>query len=346
MYQPNFNYTDRVVNTLIKLEGVKSAITVFDIKNDDKHKLIVNAKTLDIFNIGSVLELEMSLKDAGKIASGLRLDNIDDENAKIISNFRDSYEFSRSPSSDSYAEMEITTIVHFLRIMSKGIKRDVLPSIRNTEFLEASDKLESFRDKSIDYSRIEYELYELIQWYNNGVLDTPPLIRISIFIYRYIELFPLSYLNYFTLLSLVDYLMYKNGFGSRVYLSNLKFFLGNIDRLLSSFSQSRVNNNLIYFVENFIYDLYKELNVTRENLNEFIKEDLESKDKPFLDLNKRQLKILRYLQTVPLIKREDYCHMMEVSTMTAFRDLNDLVRKKLIKIEGQGRGTKYRLASM
>ncbi len=346
MYQPNFSYTDRIVNSLIKLESVKSAITVYDIKNDDKHRLMLNAKTLDIFNIGSSLDLEMSIKDANKIATGLRLDNIDDENAKLISNFRDSYEFSRSPASDSYAEMEVTTILHFLRIMSKGIKREVTPSIRNSFFIESSDKLENLRDKSLDYSRAEYELYELIQWYNNGVLDTPSIIRISIFIYRFIELFPLSVLNYFTLLCLVDYLMHKNGYGSRVYLSNIKFFLGNFDRLVAGFNQSRVNSNLIFFVETFIYELYKELNVTRENLNEFVKEDLESRDEPFLDLNKRQLKILRYLQTVPLIRREDYCHMMEVSTMTAFRDLNDLVRKKLLKIEGMGRGTKYRLTSM
>jgi hypothetical protein len=31
--------------------------------------------------------------------------------------------------------------------------------------------------------------------------------------------------------------------------------------------------------------------------------------------------------------------------MTAFRDLKDLVRKKLIKMDGEGRGTKYFLSS-
>ena len=75
-------------------------------------------------------------------------------------------------------------------------------------------------------------------------------------------------------------------------------------------------------------------------------EDERAKKQPFLDLNPRQLKVLRYLQNVPYIKREDYCHMMDVSTMTAFRDVNDLVRKKLLKVEGQGRGTKYRLSTM
>ena len=74
-------------------------------------------------------------------------------------------------------------------------------------------------------------------------------------------------------------------------------------------------------------------------------EEKRNTSQPFLDLNKRQLKILRYLQNIPTVQRDDYCQMMDVSTMTAYRDLNDLVSKKLIKVEGQGRGTKYKLAS-
>ncbi|MCA9382649.1 DeoR family transcriptional regulator, partial [Candidatus Dojkabacteria bacterium] len=64
-----------------------------------------------------------------------------------------------------------------------------------------------------------------------------------------------------------------------------------------------------------------------------------------LDLNKRQLKILRYLQNVPQVKREDYVHMMNVSTMTAYRDLQGLVDKDLLKVYGKGRGTKYSLVN-
>jgi len=37
--------------------------------------------------------------------------------------------------------------------------------------------------------------------------------------------------------------------------------------------------------------------------------------------------------------------MMDVSTMTAYRDLTELMEKKLVKLEGQGRGTKYMLSN-
>ena len=84
---------------------------------------------------------------------------------------------------------------------------------------------------------------------------------------------------------------------------------------------------------------------TREEMVKTLNEEDKSSKKPFLDLNKRQLKILRYLQTIPTVKREDYVQMMDVSTMTAYRDLTELMEKKLVKLEGQGRGTKYMLSN-
>ena len=81
-----------------------------------------------------------------------------------------------------------------------------------------------------------------------------------------------------------------------------------------------------------------------ENLKDTIKEG-ESKKQPFLNLNKRQLKILKYLQKISQIKREEYVEIMEVSTMTAYRDLDELVKKGLLKVSGQGRSTRYILAS-
>jgi hypothetical protein len=39
-------------------------------------------------------------------------------------------------------------------------------------------------------------------------------------------------------------------------------------------------------------------------------EETNTNSQPLLDLNKRQLKILRYLQTIPTVKREEYCQCL------------------------------------
>jgi predicted HTH transcriptional regulator len=109
---------------------------------------------------------------------------------------------------------------------------------------------------------------------------------------------------------------------------------------------SKQNFESSLWIERFVKSMARDVEEQKNEIDKQMAEEQEKNAKqPFLDLNKRQLKILKYLQTIPTVKREDYCAMMDVSTMTAYRDLDDLVNKKLIKVEGRGRGTKYMLVS-
>jgi len=348
MYNPKFTYTDRLVSSLVKIENSRTIISSMDLAYDNKYKLIQRAKTLDVFHLGHFLELDMTLKDAEKIAAGLKLDDIKDENAYKLKNFRDGIDFTRGQISDSYAEVDLTTIMHFHKIIMHGWHKGWEAKLRSQNEVPENpdDNWAALQNLEIDKDRLEYEIYELIEWYKNVTVQITPLVRIGIFLYRFIELYPFTYANKLTILAYADYLLFKNNYASKIYSSVLKIFNMNEMKYFEGFEFTRKNFDLSFWLEAFTHSIYRDMMEIREEISEFVKEEEKSKDQPFLDLNKRQLKVLRYLQTVPMIKREDYCHMMEVSTMTAFRDLNDLVRKKLIKIEGQGRGTKYRLASM
>lgn len=63
-------------------------------------------------------------------------------------------------------------------------------------------------------------------------------------------------------------------------------------------------------------------------------------------LNDRQLKILTYFKQHKKLTRKKYSAMMNIAIATAFRDLNDLHEKGLIKAVGKGRGTSYILAQI
>lgn len=63
-------------------------------------------------------------------------------------------------------------------------------------------------------------------------------------------------------------------------------------------------------------------------------------------LNDRQLKILTFFKQHKKLSRKKYASMMNIGIATAFRDLNDLNAKGLIKSTGQGRGTAYVIAQI
>lgn len=347
MFRPNFEYTDQIVASLIKLESLKTQLSLSDFSYPVKHKLLMNAKTQDIFHLGSILGLEMTLKDAEKIAGGLRLDAFKDQNAYILSNFRNELEFNRSNIADTYSELDFTVLLHVNKLITSSWRESWDSRFRNQgdEFID-KDSWTSLRDESIEGSQVQGLMIDLVEWYKSLAPSMAPIVRVAILLYRITEIAPFYTDNMLTIIGLSDYLLVKNGFAGKIYSSFLRAFNTNKDAYIEAFQASKNANNLEFWVENFVDKLIKELSATKEEIGKLTEDDEKSKNQPFLDLNKRQLKILRYLQTVPLIKREDYCHMMEVSTMTAFRDLNDLVRKKLIKVDGKGRGTKYRLSSM
>ena len=170
------------------------------------------------------------------------------------------------------------------------------------------------------------------------------IIRIAVLLYRLIRISPFIVANKLTLIAVADFLLFKNGYIDRTYFPSTRNFYVYEDEYLEAWTQSiEHNENMTLWIERFVRNLANDMVDTREEVQKNLQEETRSIKQPFLDLNKRQLKILRYLQTIPTVKREDYVQMMDVSTMTAFRDLNELVSKKLLKVEGKGRGTRYML---
>lgn len=347
MYEPKFTYTDRLVSSLIKIEQHKTMLQAQDLSYVSKHKIALQAKTFDMFHLAHMLGSEITLKDAEKLASGIKIEALNDERSQMIFNFRNALEFSRSNIADTYAEVDFTILLHIHKLILTSWRETWEARFRNISDVidNRGDNWLALRDENIPNEQVEREVAELIEWYRNVSPTLTLIVRLGIFIYRLIEIFPYVAGNKITIIALTDYIMLKHNLSSKAFMSVVKMFDVNDEKLTEGYQLSQKNFDLSLWLEAFTSVLIKELSEVRENIDVFIKDEEKSKKQPFLDLSKRQLKVLRYLQTVPTIKREDYCHMMEVSTMTAFRDLNDLVRKKLLKVEGQGRGTKYRLTS-
>jgi Fic family protein len=348
MFEPKFTYTDRLVWLLIKLENNKTTLQNLDLSYNVRHKLGLNAKSLDMFHLSNLLGLEVTLKDGEKLSSGIKPEAMDEDLFKLVQNMRNILEFNRSNMVDTYAEFDTPILLHLNKLMLNNWKETWESKFRTGDDIadQTHDYFFELSDETQPNSQIQQNIYDLVEWYKDVTPTLTPVVRIGILIFRLIDIYPFLAGNYLTLIALLDYLLLKYGLASRVYMSVVRNFDINNGKFLEAFFLSKKNYDLSFWLEAFVDSLNKELNQVRENINEYIIEDEKSKKQPFLDLNKRQLKVLRYLQSVPMIKREDYCHMMEVSTMTAFRDLNDLVRKRLLKVEGEGRGTKYRLASM
>lgn len=347
MFNPELFITNKILTNIVNIEKEILVLNASDITTQQKIKLKATSKALYLFHAAHMIGYNIGLKDAEKISEGKVFDQ-ENHNVVVLNNIRNLHEFIRSSLQDEYIDIDSSILLHMNKILLSNWKEVWEVRFRNPQLIEDTDWNDwlHLTDKTIEPLTLQDELRSAFDWYKITTQKLYPLIRIAILIYRLIQIAPFSHLNKFTIIGASDFLLRKNGYISEDYLSTFRFFDSNNSLFKDVIAKISIENpnDLTLWVEHFTESLSRELKSVSMDIQEFAKANPKQK-KTFLDLNKRQLKILKYLQTIPTIKREDYVQIMEVSTMTAFRDLNDLVTKKLLKVDGRGRATRYHLAN-
>lgn len=342
MYEPKYNLTHTILNNILKFEILKTRIECLDISEDTRAEMKKRTKSTNLLHLGHLVGVNLTIKDAEKIAEGKRLET-EDARGLLLTNFRNVLEFVRSNVVDTYSDVDLNVLLHINKLMITTWKESWEAKFRtSTDKLDISyDNWGEYYDSTLNTAAIQDEIVDLLNWYKTNSTKIHPIIRTAIVIRRLLEIYPFVYLNKLTIVAITDYLLYK-----AEYISKVSFpITRNFDLYETDYMEAWKADDMTFWIEKFTSNLSNDILEIRETLNEKLVIEEKSVKQPFLDLNKRQLKILRYLQTIPTVKREDYIQMMEVSTMTAYRDLNELVKKKLLRIEGIGRGTKYKLAN-
>lgn len=345
MFNPQFTINNKVLTNIVKIERLLVSIELLEISTTQSLKLKANTKVLNIFHFAHMISYNLSLNDAEKISEG-KLYNQENINNILLNNLRNSHEFIRSSLQDEYIDIDSSILLHINKILLSNWKEVWDVKFRNPQLIEDTQWNDWTRltDRTIEPLKLQDELKSAFDWYKISAQKVYVLIRISALIFRLIQLAPFSYLNKFTIISAVDFLFKKYGYSSNDYLSAFRLFDTHNSNFMAIIEKINIENqnDITVWIESFTDALHSELQALMEDVKSIALDSTSSK-KTFLDLNKRQLKILKYLQTIPTVKREDYVQVMDVSTMTAFRDLNDLVTKKLLKVDGRGRSTKYML---
>lgn len=346
MEESKYTLSNRLLNSVVKLEVTKAELEHNSPNYTVRGKLQNRVKALNIFHLSHSLGMNISLKDAEKIAEGRKLED-KSEKLYVLNNFRNVLEFNRATVTEAPSAVDFNLLMHLNKIVLTDWRETWDARFRGEGEMadSALDNWLDLRDTELTEQQIEPALRELFDWFAANQTRLNGIILIGILLYRLIEIMPFASGNKLTILALSDHLLHKFGYADKTFLPVLRNFDVHEQEYYEAWQYAKRNLDLTLWLERFAGNLAKDVQENKAEVDTFLAEEEKTSKQPFLDLNKRQLKILRYLQTIPTVKREEYCQMMEVSTMTAFRDLNDLVRKKLIKLEGQGRGTKYLLAT-
>jgi Fic family protein len=338
----SYKITDKTLVHISSVERNLSLLNQNEVIFRSKHRLASESLFDDLFSISQLLNLNLTLSDVKKISLG---NNMLSSEAQLLVNIKQIFDYVRN----NYKKDQIVFNFHFVQHIIKLLQTNILDvwdvgKIRTGE--EVINKVFELENQHYESADITNLLADSIMWVETEE-NIHPIVKACEFMVFINTISPFSGLNFISSLIFFRMILDKYNYGSYFRIALFKIFQNkklNVKELL--------NETLIEDSNTATTDI---INKVSENLDELLQNyksefiqfdyfDVKSGSEK-LDLNERQLEVLKLLQNKVSIKRREFIKLFKVSPMTAYRDLNYLLEKKLLVVSGEGKSTLYTLST-
>lgn len=265
---------------------------------------------------------------------------------RIFTNYRSVHDYIDSYTQAEYIKPSLDLSFHLNRLALKGIVDDwELGKLRN--FSDKPNEIYDTWYKHRDfYPSIDTKKYfeEVFEWIENPKVKINKLIQLSCLLYELIDKAPFNSGNQITSILTMTILSKAYGYNPNNLIPFAKLLQFIDSDLSAALKIAKNKRDITVFIEAFLYTL----SLTSTSVVNMCKETYDFKVKRTSKLqeefNPRQIRILDYLEVEKRVSRQEYAKIMGISFMTAFRDLQELLKKDMITQKGNGRGTYYTLS--
>ncbi len=344
MYVPTLTLTHKMVHYLVKIEQSIKEIREAPLPVSARKQLISRAGAESLFNFGKLTGAEVSEQEAHDIFEGKYIVSPGTPET-LISNFRSTCDFIYASGSDKYISFSPSLLLHLNKLIFNGL----VDNWDIGRFRNISDEINIKYDrwsktKGIDFTVIEFQTHfsRVLNWFLETRYFIHPIIKIGCVIYELFKHYPFAVGNQATILAITETLFEKSKLSLGGIFSVMRNFQMYEDEYIEALSSGfEKQDDQTQWIERFIHCISLDLSSLKMEVLRMQEEKIHDRKKKLIDLNARQARLMRHLANTPKIKRQEYVKMMGVSTMTAYRDLDELVSKKIIEIKGGGRSTYY-----
>lgn len=339
---PKYQITDKVLTLIAEGEKMLCDIRHADLSPVSRGKLIDTATTENLHYFSSVLGTPITRGEAkrisvGKIPAG--------KEYKVVANYRSAMEYIRNVCNTGIGEFNYAEVMHLNKLLGAGVGDEWDLGRVRAPGDRISEGHELMPPKNIDALIVTKTLPMLIN-YLDKTTSVHPLIRGVILLSDLIQLYPFVYLNTATVFASFELFLNVKEVGADGLVPIWSIIAEETNTFMAFYKDVIATGKAIdTLLEMVVVGWHKAIeNVRREAVKLSYNEEIKGRAK-FLNLNHRQLSTLRHLQVHVKITRREYMSLFKVSTMTAYRDLTDMVDKKLLMINGHGRGVYYVLVT-
>jgi Fic family protein len=340
MYSPTFSINHKILRYIGAIEAAKEIIENAPLLPYWEKKFQDDA-LLRTTHYGTHIEgNELSLIQVQKILDGEQIVARERDVQEII-NYRKVLEYIEKRTDlkineDSIRELHKIVIRKVLPESQAGVYRDKEVVIKNSITGEVAFK----PPRSVE---VPWQMKELVIFINEEE-EIHPVIKAGIVHYEFVRIHPFLDGNGRAGRALSMLVLYQLGYDIRHFFSLEEHFDRDPERYyeaLQSVEKTKGDQTewLVYFTECLAQELSKiKDRIEKISIDSKLKEKLGG---PVM-LSERQLKIIEYIQANGYIENRAYDSLFPmVSEDTVLREVQDLVKKGLLKKQGVTKGVKY-----
>ncbi len=336
MFEPQFTYTDKIVNYIAKIASAKEVIS--------------NAKIIPLYD--TKLKQDALIRSS-HYSTSIEGNPLNLEEVKTLINSK------QKPTTK--AEQEVlnyfNVLNHLNRYSDKVITKNTILSIHKdlTKDLLINPEYEGkFRDTQVfignmhtqkinymppDAYKVSGLVDELLDWLNNSTDEMYPVIIAGILHYELVRIHPFVDGNGRTSRLMATLILSIHKFNIDSYFTLDEYYNQDrqayVDALKSADKNHDLTNWLEYFCRGVLYSIDK---VKSEVLK---LDQITSKYDTAIQLTPNEISVLTLLEEKKHIQNKDIQGMLNISPQASYKIIKKLKDKKLIKSIGKGRNTEY-----
>ncbi len=338
MFEPQFTYTDKIVNYIAEIASAKEVIS--------------NAKIIPLY--------DTQLKQAALIRSSHYSTSIEgnplnlDEVETLIKN-------NQEPTTK--AEQEVlnyfNVLNHLNQYSDKIITSDTILSVHKdlTKDLLRDPEYEcKFRDtpvvignrhtKKINYVppnayKVPYLVEELLDWLNNSTKGMYPVIIAGILHYELVRIHPFVDGNGRTSRLMATLILSIHKFNIDNYFTLDEYYNQDRQAYVDALNSADKNHDLTNWLEYFCGGVLYSINKVKSEVLKLAK--ITSKYTDTIQLTPNEISVLTLLEEKGHIQNKDIQERLNITPQASYKIIKKLKAKELIESRGNGRNTEYLL---
>ncbi len=340
MYQPNFIISQKMLKNIGAIEAARQSIENAPLL-PYWEKRFQDEALVRTTHYGTHIEgNELSLTQVQKVLDGERIVARDRDVQEVI-NYRNVLDFIDKKTD---AKIDEETILDLHKIVIKNVLApDLAGKYREKEVVIRNSITGDVAFRPPKAVEVKWQMKEFAVFIQEET-EIHPVLKGGIVHYEFVRIHPFLDGNGRVGRALSMLVLYKLGYDIRQFFSLEEHFDRDPDRYYTALQSVEKNNgDQTVWLEYFTECLAVELSKIRERIeNISIDTNLKKKLGGPVMLSERQLKIIEYIQANGYIENNAYASIFPmVSEDTVLREVQDLVKKGLLKKQGVTKGVKY-----